>query len=254
MQREIDIFRYFPVLMQKIKQFQAVSEGENPEFRRLFESMEQTLNRAFIEESDEAGLRRWERALELPSNGDLDARRFCILARMNQKLPYTMTILKQQMELLCGPDGYSVELRPDEYTLQVKLIFLAIQKLAAVQEYLERIKPANILVKYGFWEPAIVIMEFEEFIARNFGVQTSFWNGFGSESILLNGSRKLDGSWSLDQSTKGIRFHGFGVRTVQNNCYTVSASLQTHNRFYLDGDFLLDGSRTLSGGITEEVL
>lgn len=254
MQREIDISRYFPVFMQGIKQFQGIREGENPEFRMLFRFMEQVLNRAFIEESDEAGIRRWERILNLASNGDLDVRKFRVLARMNEKLPYTMSILRQQLELLCGSHGYTVALDHEAYTLQVRLVFLVSEKLNAVREYLERMKPANILVKYGLWNPAIVLQECPKLVFRNFCVSVSFWNGFGSDSIILNGTRKLDGTWLLDQSVQGIRFHGFGVKTTQNNHNVLSASLEKHDNFYLNGIFSLDGSRTLSGGITKEAL
>lgn len=254
MRREIDISRYFPILMKQIKQFQGIRDGENPEFRTLFQSMEQVLNRAFIEESDEVGVRRWERILHLASNGDLDVRKFRVLARMNEKLPYTMQILKQQLELLCGPDGYTVALNQEEYTLQVRLVFLVSEKLAAVREYLERIKPANILVKYGLWNPAIILPEHQKIIFQNFRVSAFFWNGFGSDSIILNGTRKLDGSWLLNQSVQGICFHGFGMKAVQENKNSLSACLQKHDNFYLNGSFLLDGSRMLSGGITKEVL
>ena len=254
MRREIDISRYFPILMKQIKQFQGIRDGENPEFRTLFQSMEQVLNRAFIEESDEAGIRRWERILNLASNGNLDVRKFRVLARMNEKLPYTMQILKQQLELLCGPDGYTVALNQEEYTLQVRLVFLVSEKLAAVREYLERIKPANILVKYGLWNPAIILPEHQKIIFQNFRVSAFFWNGFGSDSIILNGTRKLDGSWLLNQSVQGICFHGFGMKAVQENKNSLSACLQKHDNFYLNGSFLLDGSRMLSGGITKEVL
>ena len=254
MRREIDISRYFPILMKQIKQFQGIRDGENPEFCTLFQSMEQVLNRAFIEESDEVGIRRWERILHLVSNGDLDVRKFRILARMNEKLPYTMPILKQQLELLCGSDGYTIALNQEQYTLQVRLAFLVSEKLAAVREYLQRIKPANILVQYGLWNPAIVLCERQKLIFHNLSIKASFWNGFGSDSIILNGTRKLDGTWLLDQSVQGIRLHEFGMKAVQENKNSLSACLQKYDNFYLNGSFSLDGSRTLSGGITKEVL
>lgn len=254
MQREIDIFQHLPSLMQKIKQFQGIREGENPEFYALFQAMEQVLNRAFIEISDESGIRRWERILNLASNGDLDVRKFRVLARMNEKLPYTMPILKQQLELLCGSDGYTLALNQEEYILQVRLAFLVSEKLAAVREYLERIKPANILVRYGLWNPAIILQERQKLIFRNLSIKGSFWNGFGSDSIILNGTRRLDGSWLLDQSVQGVRFYRFGLKVTQKNHNVLSASLEKHDNFYLNGSFSLDGSRTLSGGITKEEL
>lgn len=251
MRREIDISRYFPDLMQEIKQFQGIREGENPQFRMLFEAMEQTLNRAFIDESDEAGIRRWERILNLASNGNLDVRKFRVLARMNEKLPYTMTILRNQLELLCDSDGYTVALNHEEYTLQVRLVFLVSEKLAAIREYLERTKPANILVKYGLWNPAIVLLQHQNFIFSNLGIKASFWNGFGSDSIRFNGSRRFDGSFLFDQTFKRVKFYHFKVSGRMKNYSSLSGTWTRNYPFFFDNQFVFDGTQTFSGGITK---
>ncbi|MCI9576970.1 MAG: DUF2313 domain-containing protein [Clostridiales bacterium] len=117
---------------------------------------------------------------------------------------------------------------------------------------IEEMKPAHLQAGYEVKYQPVNLAEKEDVFFRHFRIKSSFWNGFGSDSILLNGSHRLDGTWLLDQSVQGIRFHEFGVKTAQKNQNNLSASLQKHDLFYLDGTFLLDGSRTLSGGITEE--
>lgn len=224
MQREIDIFQNLPSIMQKIKQFQGIREGENPEFRALFQAVEQVLNRAFIEESDEAGIRRWERMLNIAASGDLDVRKFRVLARMNERLPYTMPIVKQQLQVLCGPDGYTLALNHEEYTLRVELAFLVSEKLAAVREYLERIKPANILVRYGLWNPAIALMESHKFIVQDLTMPVFFWNRPANDTVILNGARKLDGTWFLDQPTRGISRQNICMNITVKNHNTVTVN------------------------------
>ena len=119
---------------------------------------------------------------------------------------------------------------------------------------IEEMKPAHLQAGYGTHYLPVSLQETESVFLRNFGIKASLWNGFGSDSILLNGVHRLDGTWLLDQSVQGMRFHGFGMKAAQKNKNSLSACLQKHDLFYLDGSFSLDGSRTLSGGITKEDL
>lgn len=117
---------------------------------------------------------------------------------------------------------------------------------------IEEMKPAHLQAGYGVNYLPVYLKEKETVFFRSLGIKASFWNGFGSDSILLNGTRKLDGTWLFDQSVQGIRFRGFAVKAMQNNHNVLSAALEKHDNFYLNGSFSLDGSRTFSGGITKE--
>ena len=148
MEREIDLVGYFPDVMKPIRQFQAIGTVENLEFHQLAQGLEDIQNSAFIEESPESGVKRWEEMLELTpkDTDDLGVRKFRILARMNERIPYTMTTLRQQLALLCGENGYTVELHNKEYTVVIRLALTAKKKQEEVMEYLQRVKPANILI------------------------------------------------------------------------------------------------------------
>ena len=99
MEREIDLTRHFPDVMKPIRQFQAIGKVENLEFQQLVRVLEDIQNSAFIEESPESGVKRWEEMLELipKDTDDLGVRKFRILARMNERIPYTMTTLRPQL-------------------------------------------------------------------------------------------------------------------------------------------------------------
>jgi len=92
------------------------------------------------------------------------------------------------------------------------------------------------------------------------------------DGILLDGSRDLDGSWILNATRPGIVFIDFGVGvTVENpistsiqeleivgltipNTFTVSAGLETEERWALDGSVRLNGSKPLAVLTTKEEL
>ena len=75
----------------------------------------------------------------------LEDRRFRIINRFLNKLPYTMLSLHQTLTTLCGPNGYKIEYIPSTYTLQVRLELTAKNQLDEVIRSLKYIVPTNIV-------------------------------------------------------------------------------------------------------------
>ena len=57
-----------------------------------------------------------------------------------------MKTLKQQLEALCGKDGYSIELYNDAYTIEVKVNLIAKSNFDDVDALLQRVIPANMII------------------------------------------------------------------------------------------------------------
>ncbi len=148
MDREIDILNYLPEFLQDFREFQELAASENPEIRALWGSLENVMKEQFINDSTENGVKRWEAILKINPKGSdsLDVRKFRILTRLNEKLPYTYKKLAQQLETLCGESGYSLELRNYEYKLIVRVALTAKSMLAEVEKLLARIVPVNMYV------------------------------------------------------------------------------------------------------------
>ena len=117
-----NLIDYLPPVLKKVREYQAITNAENPEFQQVFDTSEEVLSNLFIHDATEYGVGRWEKILGIipKATESLDARKFRILTRLNEQLPYTMRTLKQQLEALCGKDGYSIELYNDVYTIEVK--------------------------------------------------------------------------------------------------------------------------------------
>ncbi len=148
MDREIDILNYLPEFLQDFREFQELAAAENPEIRALWGSLENVMKEQFISDSTENGVKRWEAILKINPKGSdsLEVRKFRILTRLNEKLPYTYKKLAQQLETLCGESGYSLELRNNEYKLIVRVALTAKSMLAEVEKLLTRIVPVNMYV------------------------------------------------------------------------------------------------------------
>ena len=140
---------YLPEFLRNIKEYKAIlTDAVQPEVEKLFEAVENGMNDQFIIDATENGVSRWEKMLKIvpKATQTLDDRRFAVLARMNEQLPYTMTSLKQRLEDLCGKDKYSVEMDVDTFTLTVRVALSAQDNFKEVCEMLERVVPANIVI------------------------------------------------------------------------------------------------------------
>ncbi|EPR12337.1 hypothetical protein L323_08490 [Ruminiclostridium papyrosolvens C7] len=148
MDREIDILNYLPEFLQDFREFRELAASENPEIRSLWGRLGNVLKEQFIYDSTENGVKRWEAILKINPKGSdsLEVRKFRILTRLNEKLPYTCKKLAQQLETLCGESGYSLELKNDEYKLIVRVALTAKSMLAEVEKQLKRIVPVNMYV------------------------------------------------------------------------------------------------------------
>lgn len=143
------LIEYLPEFLRDVREYKAIlTDGVQPEIEALFKAIERVLNNQFIETSDEYGVSRWEKMLGITpqSTYTLDERKFTILTRMNEQLPYTMTSLSQRLENLCGKDGYSIALDANAFTLSVGVALTAQSSLKDVSAMLENVVPANIVL------------------------------------------------------------------------------------------------------------
>lgn len=139
---------YYPPGLKKVLEYQLLCTTVQRSVDALLEEIQKVLDRQFIATSDEIGLRRYEKIYGItPKTTDtLEDRRFRILTKINETLPYTIPRLKQMMEALCGAGNYSVVLDADNYTLAVKVGLAAKKNFESVDEMLGRVVPANLVI------------------------------------------------------------------------------------------------------------
>lgn len=149
---------YLPPVLLKTYEFPLLCKTEQPEFDRLNAAATAVLDAQFVTTAGERGIARYEKIFKItPMDTDtLDERRFRVLARINAQLPFSVRRLRQQLETLCGADGYKLELDGDRYTLTIKVALTAKRNQQAVEELLAGIVPANMVcttsLLYNTWE------------------------------------------------------------------------------------------------------
>jgi hypothetical protein len=140
---------YLPPYMQEYLEIKAIMRAEQPEIDELWSATERTLADQFILDSTEYGVMRWESMLKIsPKATDtLDERKFRILTRLNQELPYTLTRLKEMLTVLCGNNGFTIDLQANRYHIDIKLGVGNHNNYGEVEQMLNAMIPAN-MTKY----------------------------------------------------------------------------------------------------------
>lgn len=138
---------YLPSILLKTYEFPLLCDTEQREFDRLNTAADAVLDAQFISTAGETAIARYEKIFGItPMDTDtLAERRFKVLAKINAQLPFSVRRLRQQLETLCGADGYKLELDGDRYTLTVKVALTAKRNQQAVEELLADIVPANMV-------------------------------------------------------------------------------------------------------------
>lgn len=144
----MELLEYWPDFLREVLEFQKIAQAEQPELDKALEAVRKAPDDFFISTLTEYGAERWERNMDFPvaHGGNLKDRRFRIMARFCEQLPYSYRRLEQLLESLCGEDGYTVELRAGDYTLKVRVALTAKSNFDDVGALLKRVAPANIVI------------------------------------------------------------------------------------------------------------
>lgn len=203
---ERKLIGYLPYVIREYGEFQAAMAGEQPEFERIWQSVDTLLEDQFVFTAGKPGLSRWEQILGIvPRAADsLEDRRFRILGRLNEELPYTLTRLREILQALCGEGTFTAEIPPGQYVLTVQLDYTVRNKLADVRAVLHRVCPENLLL----WLLTRLALTFpnpkEKFLLRKMSFSYRL-RSYGGTFIVLDGQRRLDGTWKLGQAASGVR-------------------------------------------------
>lgn len=157
------LIAYLPPFMQEYTQMQGIFAAEQTEIETLWADCEDVFDDQFVNDATVNGVQRWEKILGINPKGSdtLDERKFRILVKLNEQLPYTFTTLNEQLTSLCGADGYNLTLNANAYILTVKVNLSNKNNFADVQELLERVVPANIVMTLELiYNTHLVLSEF----------------------------------------------------------------------------------------------
>lgn len=144
---ERKLIDYLPLFVGEYKEMKAVMDAEQPVFESFSDAVDNARADQFIEDATEEGIARREKNYNIipKANQTLDERKFAVLAKENESLPYTEESLTKMLETLCGKNGFSLNVFNDAYEVLVKLDLSNESKFDAACKILEEILPANMV-------------------------------------------------------------------------------------------------------------
>lgn len=146
--RKVDLISYLPEYLHGYKELGKTMEAQQAEIQKLEDIIEELKNNQFIISADEQGIKKYETMLGVIALDDdtLENRKFRVLSRWNNTIPYTVFTLREKLENLCGKDGYILKVMNKEYRVLVRVSLISKKNYRMVEEMLNEVIPANMVI------------------------------------------------------------------------------------------------------------
>lgn len=119
--REVNLISHLPLYVQNYREIQGIMNAENPEMQSIEDASEKIKDNLFVQYCDEQTIERYEKMVGLSPlvYSSLESRQATVLAQYTNVVTYTLRGLIDILNVICGPENYTLELIPDEYTINV---------------------------------------------------------------------------------------------------------------------------------------
>lgn len=146
--KEVDLLSYWMPVLKQLKEFKEIAKAEEPELRYILKACDFIISNFFITTAGEYGISRYEKILGIfPDEGeDLETRRFNVLFKWNDKLPYTDEVLYNRLLSLCGKDKFSITPHYGEYAIDIKTEVGTKGAFDAITKLILEMLPCNLVL------------------------------------------------------------------------------------------------------------
>lgn len=142
------LLSYLPPMLREIKEYQAITEAEQPEIDAVFSAIFSAPDERSPQTASEIGISIWENLFDItPIPSDtLEDRRFKVRSIMRDDSKMNYSVMVEKLTALCGAGCFEVIYRPDEYYLEVRIALISKNVKTQVLEMLDEDIPANFLM------------------------------------------------------------------------------------------------------------
>lgn len=138
--------KFFPAVLSKAKEFQAIAAVENLELNQLYKKAVKWLLNTFVFDLDIDGAKHWENMLGIiPEAGDsLSKRKQKILIVINHSLPYTERSFQNMLDSVYGAGNVREIVEYDKYAVWLDVAAGLMFKVKELLNYVRPIIPVNM--------------------------------------------------------------------------------------------------------------
>lgn len=144
---------YMPQYLKDVREFQEIFKSEDNQLNCMNTLITQMLTEVIVNSADSYGLERYEKIYNISNiSKNIEERRFNILSKMNDRLPFTLNWLRNKLENLVGKNNYRIKVQYDEYsiTIDVAMIFEDIANTLNIS--LREQLPANLKITVNLFQ------------------------------------------------------------------------------------------------------
>ncbi len=134
-----------PKIIANIPDIATIYEINDKQISELEAGVAELENNIYVTTMNEENVKRWESILEIvPHDTDtLDERRFRILSKRIEKLPYSYRVICRKLETL-SPDGIKINLDRKAKHMEIKVGLQSARMREEIVTYLEDVLPLDM--------------------------------------------------------------------------------------------------------------
>lgn len=147
------LIEYIPPFLQNIREYKEILNVEEIEIDKLKKNIEKVLEEVIVNTSDNYGLTKYEKIYNInDTTKDLQTRRYNILNKINNRIPYTYNWLINKLNNTIGKDNYIVSIDCNNYMIRIEVFSLFKDIAVLLKEDLKEQLPANLVVTVNLFQ------------------------------------------------------------------------------------------------------
>ena len=144
----MSLIESLPIFLQKIREYKEICDTEEVEIKDLREQIERLLDEIIVNSAKSYGLERYEKIYNLKNTSeDVDIRRFNILSKINNKVPFTLKWLDNKLKQLVGEGNYTVNISYANYKITISIAYLFEDIANTLGVDLREQLPCNLIIQ-----------------------------------------------------------------------------------------------------------
>lgn len=147
------LIEYMPLFLQDIREFQEIFKVEDKEIEKLKEQINNVMEEVIVTTAKGYGLDRYEKIYNIQNDTtDVETRRFNILSKINNRLPYSKNWLINKLNNTVGEENYTLDIEHDNYSIKIGAIALFKDIAILLNKDLREQLPANLIITVNLYQ------------------------------------------------------------------------------------------------------
>ena len=149
----MNLIECMPLFLQSIREYQLIFNVEDKEIEKLKEQIEKVLKETIVKTAESYGLDRYEKIYNIQNNTtDIPVRRYTILSKINNRLPYSLNWLKNKLNNTIGKDNYKIDIDYNNYSIKIEIMALYKDIALLLNMDLKEQLPANLQITVNLFQ------------------------------------------------------------------------------------------------------